>query len=85
MSDVVEKPAAPLLTVTSPAGGTTLLVTWTAPDNTGPNITGYELECTGTPKPPEAQCPKDDIANDAVDHTITGLTAASPTGCGCGR
>ncbi len=74
MSDVVEKPAAPAVTVTSPANGTDLKVTWTAPDNTGPAITGYRLECTGTDVP-EAQCPKDDIAANAIEHTITGLTA----------
>ena len=74
VSDVAEKPAAPLVTVTSPATGTDLTVTWTAPDNTGPAITGYRLECTGT-EVPDDQCPKDDIAENAVSHTITGLTA----------
>ncbi len=75
VSDVAEKPAAPAVTVTSLANGTDLVVTWTAPDNTGPAITGYRLECTGTPTPPEAQCPKDDIAANLLTHTITGLTA----------
>ena len=77
VSDLAEKPAAPAVTVTSPTNdsNTTLVLTWTAPDNTGPAITGYELECTGTPKPPEAQCPKDDIAANLTTHTITGLTA----------
>ena len=76
VSDVTEKPAAPAVTVTSPdtSNSTTLVVTWTAPDNTGPVITGYRLECTGTDVP-ETQCPKDDIADTAVTHTITGLTA----------
>ena len=76
VSDVAEKPAAPAVTVTSPdtSNSTTLVVTWTAPDNTGPAITGYRLECTGTDVPDD-QCPKDDIAADAGTHTITGLTA----------
>ena len=74
VSDMTEKPAAPLLTVTSLPNGTDLKVTWTAPDNTGPAITGYRLECTGT-EVPDDQCPKDDIAENAVSHTITGLTA----------
>ena len=75
VSDVIEKPAAPAVTVTSPESGTDLVLTWTAPDNTGPAITGYELECTGTPKPPTAQCPKDDIDATTVTHTIASLTA----------
>ena len=40
VTDVAEKPAAPAVTVTSPANGTTLTVTWDAPGNTGPAITG---------------------------------------------
>ena len=76
VSDVAEKPAAPSVTVTSPtdSSNTTLVVTWTAPDNTGPAITGYRLECSGT-EVPNDQCPKDDIAANALTHTITGLTA----------
>ena len=75
VSDVVERPAAPTVTVTSPAdaSNTTLVVTWDAPDNTGPAITGYRLECTGTDVP-DGQCPRDDIAAGATTHTITGLT-----------
>ena len=79
VSDVAEKPAAPTVTVTSPVNGTDLTVTWDEPDNTGPDITGYRLECTGTDVPDD-QCPKDlattDDNNDGVGtHTITGLTA----------
>ena len=77
VSDVAEKPAAPAVTVTSLANGTTLTVTWDAPDNTGPAITGYRLECTGH-EVPEAQCPRDlnvDRVTDGVGtHSITGLT-----------
>ena len=78
VSDVTEKPAAPTLTVTSLANGTDLTVTWDEPDNTGPAITGYRLECTGTDVPDD-QCPTDlaiTLVNNGVgEHTITELTA----------
>ena len=76
VSDVVERPAAPTVTVTSPNtdSNTTLVVTWDVRENTGQPITGYRLECTGTDVPDD-QCPKDDLASDATMHTITGLTA----------
>ena len=80
VSDVAEKPAAPTVTVTSPTdGGTTsLVVTWDAPDNTGPAITGYRLECTGH-EVPDDQCPQDIEANVVTNgtgtHTIEELTA----------
>ena len=72
VSDVAEKPSAPAVTVTSPVSGTDLKVTWTAPDNTGPAITGYRLECTGTDVPDD-QCPKD-LDKALVTHTIADLT-----------
>ena len=78
--DLAEKPAAPTVTVTSPdtADNTTLTVTWDAPRNTGPTITGYELECTGH-EVPDDQCPTDIPTTAVTDgvgtHTITGLTA----------
>ena len=78
VSDVAEKPAAPTVTVTSLADGTSLTVTWDAPDNTGPAITGYRLECTGHEVPDE-QCPQDIAASEVTDgtgtQTITELTA----------
>ena len=66
------------MTVTSLVDGTTLTVTWDVPDNTGPDITGYRLECTGH-EVPDNQCPTD-IATTAVSngvgtHNITELTA----------
>ena len=77
VSDVAEKPAAPTVTVTSP-NGTSLTVTWDVPDNTGPAITVYRLECTGTDVPDD-QCPTDlatSLVSEGVGtHTITGLTA----------
>ena len=48
--DEPEPPAAPAITVTAPGtagtdvNGTTLDVIWNEPDNTGPAITGYEVE-----------------------------------------
>ena len=78
VSDVAEKPAAPTVTVTSNMNGTQLLVTWDAPDNTGPAITGYRLECTGHEVPDE-QCPRDIAATVVSAGTgtadITELTA----------
>ena len=78
VSDVAEKPVAPTVTVTSQADGTSLVVTWDEPANTGPAITGYRLECTGH-EVPDDQCPTD-IAETVVTgevgtHDITGLTA----------
>ena len=77
VSDVVEKPAAPTVTVTSPVGGTSLVVTWDEPANTGPAITGYRLECTGH-EVPDDQCPMDlatnTVTNGVGTHNIMGLT-----------
>ena len=44
--DEDEPPAEPVVTVTSPGAevGTTLNVIWDAPDNTGPDITGYLVQ-----------------------------------------
>ena len=84
VSDVAEKPDAPTVTVTSPDAddNTTLVVTWDAPDNTGPAITDYRLECNGQGQGavvPDNQCPRD-IDTSAVTagvgtHTIMGLTS----------
>ena len=80
VSDVVEKPEAPTVTVTSPIGSnnTTLVVTWDEPANAGPAITGYRLECTGY-KVPVDQCPRDLsvnlVSNGVGTHTIAELTA----------
>ena len=42
--DVIEPPAAPTVTVTSPTDLTRLVVTWDVPTNTGPPITSYDVE-----------------------------------------
>ena len=77
VSDVAEKPVAPTVTVTSLVDGTSLTVTWDAPDNTGPAITGYRLECTGH-EVPDDQCPRDIeatvVTGGVGTHTLTGLT-----------
>ena len=69
--DQPEPPAAPAVTVTAPGDGTTLDVIWNAPDNTGPAITGYEVEYrTGQHhRNPRRRTPTDTSA------TILSLTA----------
>ena len=42
--DLPEPPSPPPVTVTSPTNVTTLDVTWNATANTGPDITGYDVE-----------------------------------------
>ena len=80
-----EAPAAPTVTVTSPlvaAGATeaTLMVTWNMPENTGPPITGYVVECTGAGITADNPCPQPDnpsLTAEEVSYTITGLTPKS--------
>ena len=82
VSDVVERPVAPTVTVTSPdtANNTTLVATWDEPENTGPTITDYRLECTGTDVTDD-QCPTDLganlVSNEVGTHNITELTAGT--------
>ena len=79
VSDVAEKPAAPTVTVTSPTvedGATeaTLTVTWDRPENMGPAITGYVVECTGEGITTDNPCPQPvspSLTNAVVTHTIT--------------
>ena len=75
VSDVAEKPAAPTVTVTSlvvaaDATEATLEVRWDRPENMGPAITGYVVECTG-----------DGIttANPCLQPTISDPAAATQT------
>ena len=61
--DVAEKPAAPTVTVTSlvvadGATEATLTVTWDRPENTGPENTGYVVECTGDGITATNPCPQ---------------------------
>ena len=82
--DIAEPPAAPTVTVTSPevdavATVATLTVTWDVPENTGPPITGYEVECSGSGVT-AGQCPQpiSPTPNDnVVSYTIADLTPGS--------
>ena len=79
VSDVDEKPTAPTVTVTSPTvedGATeaTLTVTWDRPENMGPAITGYVVECTGEGITTDNPCPQpvsSSLIEAVVTHTIT--------------
>ena len=73
--DLDEPPVAPAVTVTSPTDGTTLVVTWNVPDNTGPEITSYRVECSGPGV--TDQCPHTTSDGTNTTHTITDLTAGS--------
>ena len=88
--DVVETPKAPTVTVTSPevadgAGSTdaTLEVTWDMPENTGPPITGYVVECSGPEITSSSPCPQptasdvNDLTLDVQTYIIRGLTPNS--------
>ncbi len=44
VSDVDEPPEIPVAPVVQPASTTNLAVTWDAPDNTGPDITDYDVQ-----------------------------------------
>ena len=84
--DVNETPEAPTVTVTSPvvaadAGntGATLTVTWDMPENTGPPITGYVVECSGPEITTTNPCPQPtdsdviDLTAEVQTYTITGI------------
>ena len=83
--DVNETPVAPKVTVTSPlvaSGATeaTLVVTWNKPDNTGPAIDGYVVECSGPGITSTNPCPQPqdpNLTDDEVSYTIGGLTPNS--------
>ena len=62
VSDMAERPLAPTVTVTSPevangATEATLTVTWDRPENAGPPLTGYVVECTGDGITADNPCP----------------------------
>ena len=85
--DVVETPKAPTLTVTSPevvenAGstGATLVVTWDMPENTGPPITSYEMECSGAEITSSDQCSQLNLSDFTLvvqTYTIRNITPNS--------
>ena len=86
VSDVAERPLAPTVTVTSSAvddGVTqaTLTVTWDMPENTGPAITGYVVECTGDGITATNPCPQPtspSLTDAAVSYEIPSLTPNKP-------
>ncbi len=79
VSDVAEKPTAPTVTVTSSAVAdadteTTLTVTWDRPENMGPAITGYVVECTGEGITTANPCPQPTgltLTDPVLTYTIT--------------
>ena len=81
VKDLPEPPSTPTVTVTSPVDVTTLAVTWEA-ENTGPDITGYDLRYREGSRPYSTDnCGEtgtdncSSIAADTTTTTITGLTA----------
>ena len=80
-----EPPSAPAVTVTAPDVATTLVVTWDAPENTGPVITRYDVQyrksggtysddnCGGVPTPDNCS----DLSAGTVTTTIVGLDAST--------
>ena len=91
--DMLEPPAALSVTVTSPqvaedATEAMLTVTWIAPENTGPPITSYVVECSGPGI--TGQCPQPDpnppILTMGRSRTqLRVSTRVCPTQCGCTR
>ena len=83
--DVVETPAAPKVTVTSPAvaadaTAASLKVTWNKPANTGPDITEYVVECSGAGITTNSPCPQPTISDlnaEKLEYTIDTLVTAN--------
>ena len=83
--DVNETPVAPKVTVTSPAVAAdatvaTLVVTWNKPENTGPPIDGYVVECSGAGITSSNPCPQPQnpsLDDTEVSYNITDLTPNS--------
>ena len=84
--DVAEKPAAPTLTVTSSevaadATEAALTVTWDMPENMGPAITGYVVECTGDGITEANPCPQPTgltLTAAVLTHSLPSLTPNKP-------
>ena len=72
--DKDEAPAVPTLTVTSPSGNVTLDVVWGVPANTGPAITGYDVQYRKG-----SAAFSDDKCGSAEDDTCTGIGATTTT------
>ena len=86
VSDVAERPVAPTVVVTSSAVATgetaaPLTVTWDKPEDMGPPLTGYVVECTGDGITPANPCPQPidpSLTDTEVSYNITGLTPNKP-------
>ena len=83
VSDVVEKPTAPTVTVTSSAVATdateaTLTVTWDRPENMGPAITGYVVECTGEGITTANPCPQPPTSLSLTDAEVSYPITVTP-------
>ena len=77
ITDVDEPPAAPgepALTATSDTTDS-LTVTWTAPDNTGPPVTGYDVQYRQQGSEADFTAGPQNVT--ATSATLTGLTAAT--------
>ena len=81
----LESPLSPTVTVTSPHVGddqttATLIVIWYKPENTGPPLTSYEVECSGAGITTAKPCPQPtnpSLTDEFVSHTIGDLTPNS--------
>ena len=69
-----EPPSAPAVTVTSPADNMTLIVTWDAPENTGPLITNYDVQYRKG-----SGAFSDDNCGSTGDHNCAAVTGAATT------
>ncbi len=75
VDDVEEPPSAPAAPTVTP-GVESLAVTWTAPDNNGPAITGYNVEYRLSSSAPAGAYTDAGHSGTTPDITIPGLTAS---------
>ena len=73
--DKEETPEVPAVTVTSPTDNMTLEVTWDEPDNTGPPITGYDVQY----RKGSGAFSNDNCENTDADDNCDGLTSTTTT------
>ena len=72
--DKDEPPSVPTVTVTSPTGNTTLIVIWEA-ENTGPVISGYDVQY----RKGSAAYSNDNCENTTADNNCDGITNTNTT------
>ena len=73
VTDVAEPPGKPAAPTVTSASATSLAVAWTAPDNAGPNITGYNVQYRAGDSGPFTSWSH---TGTALTTTITGLATA---------